>query len=111
VWRLCWGGHRRLHRTWLGVVEIAPGGGEGLGGASVRGGFVAGVGAASGVEGRQAGAGGILRRAPQAPRGSPPGSPGGSWGRGACVVVFNVVAGLGICCGCFPGFLHVRGVL
>ena len=58
VWRLCWGGHRRLHRTWLGVVEIAPGGGEGLGGACVRGGFVAGVGAASGVEGRQAGAGG-----------------------------------------------------
>jgi hypothetical protein len=32
-------------------------------------------------------------------------------GEGACVVVFNVVVGLGICCGCFPGFLCVRGVL
>jgi ribose/xylose/arabinose/galactoside ABC-type transport system permease subunit len=32
-------------------------------------------------------------------------------GEGACVVVFNVVVGLGICCGCFPGFLRARGVL
>ena len=61
---------------------------EGLRGACVSRCFVAGVGAAVGVEGRQVGAGG-----------------------GACVVVFNVVVGLGICCGCFPGFLRVRGVL
>jgi hypothetical protein len=32
-------------------------------------------------------------------------------GEGASVVVFNVVAGLGICYGCFPGFLRARGVL
>ena len=32
-------------------------------------------------------------------------------GEVASVVVFNVVAGLSICCECFPGFLCVRGVL
>jgi hypothetical protein len=32
-------------------------------------------------------------------------------GEGRLCCRFNVAAGLGICCGCFPGFLRVCGVL